>query len=179
MLVLMLFCIAGYSSAIAQPISWLGPWENPNTRIHGSLLDGPEENGWVRVISASNHKSAIRFPYPTSPSVSLGGFPVVKREQLSPRSSSQAENLSTQDSAASRGEFGTNHHPSSRFSHGSKRLKCRNKAYTTNRLKTVLTLSLSQAPCQLFRVAASQRASLAHVCTKSLPYHIEEVLSLR
>lgn len=143
MLVLMLFCIAGYSSAIAQPISWLRPRQNPSTRIHGSLLDGPEENGWVWVVSASNHKSAIRFPYPTSPSVSLGGFPVVKQEQLSPRSSSssQAENLSTQDSAASQGEFWPNHYPSSHFSLGSKRLKCRNRAYTTNRLKTVLTLS--------------------------------------
>lgn len=142
-LVLLLFCIEGYSSAIAQPISWLRPRENPSTRILGSILDGPEENGWVLVVSVSDHTSAIRFPYPTSLSVSSGGFPVVKQEQLSPRSaaSSQAENLSTQDSAASRGEFGTNHHPSSQFSLSSKRLKCRNRAHTVNRLKTVFTLS--------------------------------------
>lgn len=108
------------------------------------LSPGWTRGKWVSVsVSASDHTSAIRFPYPTSLSVSSGGFPVVKQEQLSPRSaaSSQAENLSTQDSAASRGEFGTNHHPSSQFSLNSKRLKCRIRANTVNRLKIVLTLS--------------------------------------
>lgn len=105
--------------------------------------------GWTRGkwVSASREceRSYVSYPFSISnvSSVSSGGFPVVKQEQLSPRSaaSSQAENLSTQDSAASRGEFGTNHHPSSQFTLNSKRLKCRNRANTVNRLKTVLTLS--------------------------------------
>lgn len=148
-LVYMLFCIAGYSSAIAQPFSWLWPWENPSTRIPGSLLDGPEENGWVWVMIVRDHTSTVHFPYPTSLSISSGGFPVIKQEQLSPRgaASSQTENLSSQDSATSRGEFGTNHYPSSQFSFNSKRLKCRNKAHIMKRLKTLTRSHRPYASC--------------------------------
>ncbi len=145
-LVYMLFCIAGYSNATAQPFSWLWPWENPSTRISGSLLDGPEENGWVWVVIVRDHMSPVYFPYPIFFSISSGGFPVVKQEQLSPRgtASSQTENLSSQDSATSRSESGTNHYSSSQFSFNS---ESRNKAHVMKRLKTLTRSHRPHASC--------------------------------
>lgn len=96
-----------------------------------------------------DHTSTVHFPYPTSSSISSGGFPVVKQEQLSPRgtASSQTENFSSQDNATSRGEFGTNHYPSSQFSFNSKRLKNRKKAHVMKRLKTLTRSHRPHASC--------------------------------
>ncbi len=71
---------------------------------------------------------------------------MVKQEQLSPRgtASSQTENLSSQDSATSRSEFGTNHYSSSQFSFNS---ESRNKAHVMKRLKTLTRSHRPHASC--------------------------------
>lgn len=107
---------SGHPRPVAQSSSWLGPWED-GRHTDGAILDGSEENGWVIMVGAGSCRSLLlpRFRNAVShhcrtlfvsSTWTTGPFPVIKQEQLSPHSLSQADMSSQQaphDGATGRG----------------------------------------------------------------------------